>query len=641
MTDLSRLNEQQRDAVMASLNKNVVLLAGAGSGKTATMVTRTQYLVDDLGIDPSSIMLVTFTNKAAREILERISKVYPSASQMWIGTFHRICIRILRMHGDKLGIYHFTILDTKGQKEVIREYLEDVRNEHNYGAYLINSIIDTIGNFKNNMISSAQAMLDTDVPELYREAYRYYQNTCWQRRTFDFDDLIIYATLLLQRDESVRQWAHNKFKFIMADEVQDTNMSQFVFLNNIIGPNNVMLVGDVSQSIYGFRNAKPEYLENFADTHPNTIKMKLEKNYRSTKNIINAANNVVNHNSFGTKLEMFCDKGEGDKIQIYNASDTYSEAKWIISEILADSTRKLSDFAIIYRANYQSRIIEEMLVQAGVDYTVFGSQSFYSRKEVRDMLAWLKFCINPYDVDSFKRILGNIKGVGKVTINNIINYANTNMISLRDVVGEYLKSGSASRIKKQMENDLLIANNIFQGNYTSCSQIIERIFNETNIRSSLILLNTEDAKERLDILNEFQNMIHSREVDASNKNVSMIEIVDQVSLLSDAKTDADKSNVDCVKLMTAHASKGLEFNTVFIIGAQEGSFPHKNAIETCSFKAIEEERRLFYVAMTRAEEKLYITYTTNVKSNENGGIAHVAKSRFINEIPQYLTEEAF
>lgn len=636
-TDLSRLNEQQLNAVLASVDKNIVLLAGAGAGKTATMVTRTQYLVDDLDIDPSNIMLVTFTNKAANEILERISKVCPGAYKMWIGTFHKICIRIIRTHGELLGIKNFSILDSKGQKDLIRSILDSKGIDYN--AYLVSSILKKISEFKNNMRRPSEVLMDSEVDKLYADVYQEYQNICWRRKTFDFDDLIIYGTLLISNYESVKNWAHNTFKYIMADEVQDTNMAQFVFLSNIIGNNNVLLCGDVNQSIYGFRNAKPQYLENFANIHPNTYKMKLEKNYRSTQVIIRAANHVVEHNSFGTKLEMFCDNEVGDKIQLYEAGDPATEAKWIVSEILMHSEKDLSDFAIIYRANHQSRIIEEALVNAGIGYTVFGSTSFYSRKEVRDMLAWLKLCTNEYDVDSLKRILGTLKGVGKTTIDNVIKYSQDNMLNMHNVIPTYLNSGTASRLTNVAENGLLCVNSIINKSYSSCSQIIEEVFRNTEIRKELITLGTEDALERLEILDEFQNMVHSMEIN-DKEILPMVEVIDQISLLSDVKGE-EKAKAHCVKLMTAHASKGLEFDTVFIIGAQEGSFPHKNAIAECTRDAIEEERRLFYVAMTRAQKKLYITNTKYIRNSDTGSVIPVQRSRFINEIPSNLTEIAF
>lgn len=635
MTDLSKLNEQQLNAVLTSVNKNVVLIAGAGAGKTATMVTRTQYLVDDLKVDPSSIMLVTFTNKAANEIFERIQKVCPDANKMWIGTFHKICIKLLRLHGESIGIKHFSILDPKEQKELIRSIMTSRGLEVN--NYTVNEIVTRISGFKNNMIRPSEALIQPDVERIYADIYQEYQNICWQRKTFDFDDLIIYATLLLTNCPEVKNWCHNTFKYIMADEVQDTNMSQFVLLNNIIGDNNVMLVGDVNQSIYAFRNAKPQYLENFTNIHPNTVMLKLEKNYRSTRNIINSANAVIKNNSFGTKINMFCDNEDGCKIQMFEAMNVYNEAQWIVSEILSNPDKKLSDYAIIYRANYESAIIERELTSAGLGYTVFGSVSFYSRKEVKDVIAWLKIYANEYDVNSFERALNTLSGVGKTTISNIVKYSQDHMVNLHDVIIQYLNSDSSSRITNVAKNGLLITNEILNKQYSNCSDIVKDIYSKTNIRKDLVTLTTDEAIEKLELLDQFQDMIHNMEL--KDNTLSFVEIIDQLSLLSDTKTA--KEEADCVKLMTAHASKGLEFNTVFIINAHEGSFPHLNAIKEGSRDAIEEERRLFYVAMTRAQKTLYITNSKNIKDRNDDKLMPVARSRFINEIPSNLTEVCF
>lgn len=635
MADLSTLNEQQRAAVLESINKNVVLLAGAGSGKTHTMVKRTLFLMENILVDPENIMLVTFTNKAAKEIYQRMVDASPAASKMWIGTFHRICIRILRKWGTKLGINYFTILDGKGQKAVIKEILDQRGIENS--AFRINKILATIGQFKNNMRRPSEVTLDTSIERIYADTYTEYQNTCWRRRTFDFDDLILYSILLLN-DPEVEEWAHNKFQYVMADEVQDTNMAQFVFLNAIAGNNNIMLIGDINQSIYAFRNARPQYLESFASVHSNTVVMKIEQNYRSTQNIINAANAVVVHNSFGTKLEMFCSNEPGELIQLHTCADPYAEARWVVSEILSNPDKDLSDYAIIYRTNAQSQAFERIMFENGIGYNVFGSQSFYTRKDVRDMLAYLKIFINPYDLDAFKRILGLAKGVGAKTIENIVRFANNNTLTLKESIPAYLEDAKQNGTKVHGIAGLQQVAAILSTECVKCSEVVENMLNITGIKQDLYNLGTEDAKERIDIILEFQDMIHVMEED--EENTSMADIVDQISLLSDAKGE-EKAKVNCVKLMTAHASKGLEFDTVFLAGAQEGSFPHKNAITENTQDAIEEERRLFYVAMTRAKKKLYITNTDQVRQESTGMVYKVNRSRFVAEIPSYLTQKAF
>ena len=632
MTDLTTLNDQQRFAVEQSINHNVVLMAAAGSGKTATLVKRTQYLIDDLGVNPQNIMMITFTNKAASEIRERVSAVAPNAYKMWIGTFHRICTRLIRMFGSHLGIQNFSIMDTKESKNLVKEILES--RGHDYTPYLVNEIIGKISTYKNNLIKPAKVLADPDERKIFAAVYQEYQNISWRRKNFDFDDLIIYTILLLSSYPDVLQWVNENIKYIMVDETQDTNSAQFQLIKLLAGNNNIMMVGDSNQSIYAFRNAKPQYLENFANTHPNTVKLKLEQNYRSTKNIIQAANHMISHNQFGTKVQMFCANETGDLIQRRECMDAYDEARWIATEILCNN-KPLSDYAIIYRANFQSRVIEEVFTGAGIGYTVFGSQSFYSRKEVRDLLAYCKLVVNKFDIDAFKRILGTLKGVGKVTIEKIISNAQENCISYHDAITDYIANNKVSGV---IEHRLQAVSQILNTEYSKCSDVISDVLFLTEYKTDLTSVQTEETAEKLDIINEFVEMVDSME--KNNPDDTMAEIVDQVALLSDTKGE-DKANLNAVKLMTAHASKGLEFDTVFIIGAEEGVFPHANALNENSMDAIEEERRLFYVAMTRAKKKLYITNAHQRKQGKDGSLNIASPSRFLREIPRDLTEEAF
>ena len=633
MTDLSTLNDQQRNAVIESIDKNVVLMAGAGSGKTATLVKRTQYLIDDLGVNPENIMLITFTNKAANEIRERVSAVSSQAYKMWIGTFHRICTRLIRMHGSKLGIQNFTIMDTKEAKQLVKDILDDRGVE--YTPYMVNEILGKISTYKNNLIKPAAVLASGTEKRIYADVYQEYQNICWRRKNFDFDDLIIYAILLLSSYPDVLDWVHDNIKYLMVDESQDTNSSQFQLIKLLAGNNNIMMVGDVNQSIYAFRNAKPQYLDNFVNTHPNTVKLMLERNYRSTRTIINGANAVIKKNQFGTKLNMFCSNEDGKKIQVHKALDPYSEARWIAMEILM-SGRPASDFAIIYRANFQSRIIEEELTRDGIGYTIFGSQSFYSRKEVKDLLAFCKAVLNPNDIDSFKRVLSTLKGVGKKTVSEIIDMATDQCVNFHDVLGLYMAGLNRNT---QMHYRLNIINTILNKSYSSCTEILDDVVFLTEYRQDIANMHNEEAAEKLDIIDEFLEMIKSME-DNNQDGSSMSEIIDQVALLSDTK-GAEKANLNAVKLMTAHASKGLEFPVVFIVGAEEGCFPHSNSIQGGTADAIEEERRLFYVAMTRAEKELYITSSKQKKAGKDGSLTNTVPSRFLREIPGELMEEAF
>ena len=414
-------------------------------------------------------------------------------------------------------------------------------------------------------------------------------------------------------------------------------MQRFIFKENIIIFKKFYYnkISDSNQSIYAFRNARPEYLENFASTHPNTMLLKLEQNYRSSQTIIEAANAMINHNSFGTKVQMFCDNDTGDKVQIYQANDIFTEARWISSEIMLAGSKNFSNFAIIYRANAQARIIEEEFTKFGINYTVFGSQSFYTRKEVRDLLAYCKCVVNNTDMTSFKRILGTLKGVGKVTIENIIYYAQNNCLNFHDVIPAYIKS---HKISANIQYRLESVSRILAKEYTACSDILKDVIDLTDYRKEIAMVYSEDTAERLSIIDEFVVMTASME--ANTESDTMGEIIDQIALLSETK-GAEKAELNAVKLMTAHSSKGLEFDTVFIIGAEEGVFPHANSLNENTKNAIEEERRLFYVAMTRAKRKLYITRAAVKKNGKDSGYINTRPSRFLNEIPKHLTEDAF
>jgi len=590
-------------------------------------------LIDELGVSPSQIMMITFTNKAATEIKNRMMDASSEAHKMWIGTFHRICTRLIRMFGAKLGIQSFVIMDTKEGKNLIREILNDRGVE--YSPYMVNEILAKISSYKNNLIKPAAVLASQKERQLFADVYQEYQNICWKRKTFDFDDLIIYTILLLSSYPDITDWVHENIKYLMVDETQDTNSAQFQLVKLITGDNNVMIVGDSNQSIYAFRNARPEYLENFASAHPNTKLLKLEQNYRSSQTIIEAANAMINHNSFGTKVQMFCDNDAGDKVQIYQANDIFTEARWISSEIMLAGSKNFSNFAIIYRANAQARIIEEEFTKFGINYTVFGSQSFYTRKEVRDLLAYCKCVVNNTDMTSFKRILGTLKGVGKVTIENIIDYAQNNCLNFHDVIPAYIKS---HKISANIQYRLESVSRILAKEYTACSDILKDVIDLTDYRKEIAMVYSEDTAERLSIIDEFVVMTASME--ANTESDTMGEIIDQIALLSETK-GAEKAELNAVKLMTAHSSKGLEFDTVFIIGAEEGVFPHANSLNENTKNAIEEERRLFYVAMTRAKRKLYITRAAVKKNGKDSGYINTRPSRFLNEIPKHLTEDAF
>jgi DNA helicase-2/ATP-dependent DNA helicase PcrA len=402
-TDLSHLNEQQRTAVLESIDHNVVLLAAAGSGKTATLVKRTEYLIQEHNVNPENIMLITFTNKAAKEIVSRIAQVTPEAGKMWIGTFHHICTRLLRKFGNVMGITNFSIIDTKETTKILTEIYTNDYGEVDKGT--IRKYRKKISYYKSNLVNPASVLQKCDEgTESYRFAgiYQEYQNRCWRNKTFDFDDLIIYAILLLNSYQQVKQWVSENIKYVMIDETQDTGTDQYTLIRLLVGDNNIMAVGDVNQSIYGFRNAKPEYLNQFTTLFPNTKLLKLETNYRSTNTIISAANAVINNNTFGEKIDMVSVNEMGAKIGLkpisrYFPNQEEAEASWVCSEIqaLVNNGKNYGDFAIINRTNVQNKDIEKTFIKTGIPYVIVGSSSFWSSTEVRDLLAYCKVVFNP------------------------------------------------------------------------------------------------------------------------------------------------------------------------------------------------------------------------------------------------------
>lgn len=619
MTDLNMLNEQQREVVLNSYDTNTVLVAGAGSGKTATLIARTSYLVEHMNVDPSEIMVVTFTNKAANEIKDRISAVTNEGYKMWLGTFHSICVKILRMYGNEIGIKNFTIMDTYDAKSVLKKTMQDAGLD--VDKFLVNKYMKKISDKKSNMIRP-QKLLDsaTNREELqFAKVYKDYQNITWRRKSFDFDDLIIYAVVLFTYSMAAVKRFHDTVRFFMVDESQDTNTAQFHFIKAIVGANNLLLVGDDDQSIYSFRNAKPEYLLNFQKTYPDAKILKLEQNYRSTKTIIEASNAIVKNNVYRNDKTMVCNNAVGDPIVYHECRNNIEEGKWIATEIRlinADGV-DYKDIAILYRTNAQSRSVEEQLMKYNVPFKIVGSIGFYDRKEIKDMLAYCKLIANPDDEISFRRILGLQKGVGKKTVDSIVESAITTNSNFIDIISY------VSIPRAQVQISLL--KSILVNSPKKPSEFIKYVLEYTGYKNNLLKENTPESQARLENLNELVSI--ALEYEAQEPNITLLEFVNKISLSS---SPTDSNSASAITMMTIHSAKGLEFRYVFIIGVEEKLLPHQNSLN--SDKAIEEERRLMYVAATRAKEQLYIL---NAKERRDfgGNIVTNKKSRFIKEIP--------
>jgi DNA helicase-2/ATP-dependent DNA helicase PcrA len=622
MADISMLNSQQREAVVNSYGSNTVLIAGAGSGKTATLKTRTAYLIDDLGVDPSSIMVVTFTNKAAGEIKHRISQITPDANRMWLGTFHSICVRILRQFGPQMGIKGFTIMDTYDAKSVLKEVLAD----RNIGTdkYLVNQYMSKISDRKSNLvrpqdcINSAQNSTVLQFAHVYQD----YQNITWKRKSFDFDDLIIYAILLLSSSMSIATWFHDNIKYIMVDESQDTNTAQFQFIKLLAGANNLLLVGDDDQSIYSFRNAKPEYLLNFQKTYPDAKILKLEQNYRSTKTIIEASNAVVKHNKVRNDKTMFCDNAKGDPIIYHNCRNSADEGNWVATEIKIINSQGVDykDVAILYRTNSQSRALEEELMKMGVPFKLVGSLGFYDRKEIKDMLAYCRLSANHSDEISFRRVLSLQKGVGKKSVDDIITFCNTMGTDYLDSLGQYMAP-------KRIQVTLNALTYLYHCAPTKPSEFLEHVLTTTGYKQELINEKTPEAQARLENLNELLSI--AKEHESQDANITIDEFINKVSLASDP---VDRAQEDAITMMTSHSAKGLEFKYVFVVGVEEKLLPHQNSLS--HEPSIEEERRLMYVAMTRAKEQLYLL-NAKERRDYSGNVNYNSRSRFLDEIPAH------
>lgn len=632
VTDLSGLNPQQKNAILQSVDHNVVLHAGAGSGKTFTMVKRAEYLIRDLKLDPASMMIVTFTNKAAEEIIKRIGSISAETDGMWIGTFHKICVKLIRKFGHEIGIDHFTIMDKEDALSAIRECMKDNKDA---AAQSAKAYLGMFSKFKCNLVEKESVKNSMEIDETVAEMYGAYVDYCWEHKMFDFDDLIVYAVSLLYSCENAARWVHQHIRYIMVDECQDTNPAQYALLNLLRGDNNVMLIGDVNQSIYAFRHARPKLLEEFAKTTPNTIKLKLEQNYRSTNNIICAANGVISNNHFGGEVEMFTNSDQGVKVKLSRPDTFQKEADWVASEIAAGHAyrkKQFSDYAIIYRTNAQSACFEEVLTKYGIPYVVVGG-SFYDRKEIKDLLAFCRVAINPNDTVSFQRALTTFGGIGNKTADNIITYARTHGLSLDKSLDDYIKNVASPAIVKPLTQML----GIMTKKYRKCTDIIDQVFYHTDYRSAQVLIQTEEARNSVEMMEAFRRLVENMEVSNSLNQTggkTMTEILDEISLSSMTR-GADAEKKTAVKLLTAHASKGLEFDTVFFVGAHEGICPHGFA-SSKGEEAIEEERRLFYVAMTRAEKTLYIT-SPKIGYGQRG-LEVKSRSRFIDEIPEDYRE---
>lgn len=644
---LEQLNEAQHEAVINTEGPSLVI-AGAGSGKTRVLTLRIAHLLEK-GVAPWSILALTFTNKAAREMKNRIGQIVGQdvASKLWMGTFHSIFARILRIESEHVGFpSSFSIYDTADSKSLINSILKNMKLNKEK-AYKPGTVLGRISSAKNDLIIPAVYAKDPQrnsadeasrIPRM-PEIYQRYMTECRKAGAMDFDDLLLNTNILFRDHPEVLAKYQDRFKYILVDEYQDTNFSQYLITKKLAGKHkNICVVGDDAQSIYSFRGAKIENILNFRNDYQGYQLFKLEQNYRSTQNIVNAANSIIARNDKQIKKQVYSKNDEGQKINLIQAHSDVDEGFIVVNDINETRLRhqnQYQDFAILYRTNAQSRIFEEALRKKNMPYKIYGGLSFYQRKEIKDLLAYLRITINPRDNEALKRVINYpARGIGKTTLEKIENLANQNDVSLWEVItnpalpNAGINSGT---LKKLSSFSRLISGFISQAPNMSAFNITNEIATQSGIMKELHLDKSHENQTRIENLEELFNAIQefSDNRQESGQNNSLVDFLEEVSLLTDQDTDKP-DDINKVTLMTIHAAKGLEFKNVYIVGVEEGLFP--SSMASSSESGIEEERRLFYVALTRAEERA--TLTCSRSRYKYGDLTFARPSRFLGEISQ-------
>ena len=645
---LENLNKEQLDAAKTTQGA-LLILAGAGSGKTRVLTTRIAYMIQQ-GAIAGKILAVTFTNKAAREMKERLASILGErvVKYMWVGTFHSICGRILRQDienysfqsGKKLD-KNFTIYDETDSLAVIKQAIKKLNlDDKIYQPKLIKAVISNSKNKMQDAYSFATYARDFKSQQIAK-VYEAYENALNNNNAIDFDDMLLLTVKLLEQNKDVRKKYYDKFQHILVDEYQDTNIAQYQLVNalytnlqsEVPQERSLCVVGDVDQSIYSWRGADFRIIMNFQKDFPNAKIVKLEQNYRSTANILNAANSIIQNNEERVDKVLYSQKGDGEKITYYEAQDEADEANYIVNSITSTS-ENYNQFAVLYRTNAQSRALEEALIAAGVPYRIYGGLKFYDRKEIKDAIAYLKLIYNIDDSQSLRRII-NVprRSIGETTLKHLQDYADEKDISLFSAILDVdnisaIKSGSASKLKDF--SNLIMKFQEAQPKY-SLPEFLSLVLEKSGYLRELQVSNTPEDETRIENLQELVNVANEFEPEELDNTLG--EFLAQVSLVSDI--DGMDEIANNVTLMTLHASKGLEFPIVYIAGCDEGIFPSARTMNITS--ELEEERRLMYVGVTRAEQKLYLT--TAKRRQMWGEYKYYSPSRFLDEIPSALIEK--
>lgn len=602
MSLLDELNDKQKEACMATEGP-VMVMAGAGSGKTRVLTYRIAHLINDLGIAPYNILAVTFTNKAANEMKERIEKLVDvDIKKMWVATFHSICCRILRSE-----IYHlegfksdFSILDEEDSIKEIKETIKEL--ELSSEEYKPKTVKCEISAFKNDM---KQTFDDSTIEKIYFK----YQERLKSMNLLDFDDLILKTIELFDTFPLVLSKYQSMFSYIMIDEFQDTNTYQYRFVKYLGGKNgNIFIVGDQDQSIYSFRGARVENINKFQRDYPNTKVIMLEQNYRSTPNILNIANKVINNNGNRFKKNLYTNETEGAKPIYNNLYNAFSEASYVSNEIksLLRSGYEYKDFAVIYRSNYISRNFEDVFIREQIPYTIYGGLSFFQRKEIKDILAYIKLILNHDDSFSFKRIVNEPKRkIGAALISKLEDAARDNKCSLFAAIDKIEKGGQGYNNLLDFKFTIIELEDVLLDEGKTLKVFMEELLSRTGYKE-MLKADGDEGKDRLKNIYELLNvLLETDEMYEGSRKDRLNELLQEITLRTDTDKKRDDDNV--VKLMTYHQAKGLEYKVVFLVAFEEGVFPSENAM--FSVKDLEEERRICYVGITRARELLYITST--------------------------------
>lgn len=636
---LDRLNPPQLEAA-THVEGPLLIMAGAGSGKTRVLTCRIAYLLEQ-GVAPYRILAITFTNKAAAEMRERVNQmVGPAARDIWLSTFHAFGVRLLRMEIDKLNGYsrNFVIYDAGDSLALIKSCIKELNLDDK--QYQPSGVQGSISNAKNALLDAKEfeRQADNFHEQKVAEIYKLYQQKLMSNNALDFDDLLMLTVRLLENNQGVREKYQEKFQYILIDEYQDTNRAQYLLAHILADKyRNLCVVGDADQSIYAWRGADIRNIQDFEKDYHDAKVITLEQNYRSTQVILDAANAVIENNTSRKPKKLWTDNNTGDRITHFVAVDEKAEAQYITDVVTKQNTvyrTKYGDIAVLYRTNAQSRAIEEAFVKYGIPYTIVGGVKFYDRKEIKDILAYLKVLYNPADSMSLLRII-NVprRGIGETSISRLVEYAVTNDMTLFDVVSNPdLATNVTARAKKQLEGlSEIIFNLMSELNSLPVADLLEKIMTDTGYMNELETENTPQSEARIENLRELLTV--AKEFAVGEIENTIENFLTHVSLVADI--DSAELVEERVTLMTLHSAKGLEFPVVFLAGMEEGIFPHMRTL--MNETEIEEERRLCYVGITRAQRKLYLTNAR--MRNIYGNTVMYSPSRFLEEIPADLLEE--